>query len=118
MPSSPPTVETYPPEKRQRVMDARKRVSIYSTDDEIRTIKMQFQKITEFSDFHALLKEYIRFLLIQLTAPQCDPGGRMQYTPPYLIHDLWQAHILSTKEYIMPFANGTTMETISIMIPV
>jgi len=64
------------------------------TSDEIRVVKIQFDKDTCFPRFDALLKEYCRFLELKLSNPN------MPVAPSYLIDKLWHAHILATREYL------------------
>jgi hypothetical protein len=72
----------------------RKNDGVALTDDQVRVVKIQFQKDTSFDRFDDLLKEYCRFLEIKVANPD------KLLAPSYLIDKLWHAHILSTREYV------------------
>lgn len=72
---------------------ARKNDRVILSDDQVRVIKIQFQKDTTFDRFDDLLKEYCRFMELKMANPN------MFMAPSYLIDKFWHAHILSTREY-------------------
>lgn len=63
------------------------------TDDEIRVVKIQFDKDTSYPRFDPLIHEYCRFLELKLSNPDT------LFAPSYLIDKLWHAHMLASKEY-------------------
>lgn len=64
------------------------------TEDEIKVVKIQFEKDTAYPHFDALLREYCRFMELKVVNPN------VPMAPSFLIDKLWHAHILSTRQYL------------------
>lgn len=58
---------------------ARKNDGVTLTDDQVRVIKIQFQKDTTFDRFDNLLKEYCRFLELKIANPGKSFGSFISY---------------------------------------